>query len=160
MSRTLPAKDRGSIRTSAKAVIIEHERILALRLERPNVYFTLPGGGQNPGEALSTTLRRECMEELGISVTVEDLLFVRDYIAENHEFVPVNRGLHQVELIFRCRRTGGEAISASQPDLGQVGFEWLPIDRLMQFDLFPRTLRPHIMRLSESTGPAYLGDVN
>lgn len=146
------------IRTSAKALIIEDRKLLALKLQNPNTFYTLPGGGQLPNESLHDTVKRECLEELGFHVTVGPLRFVRDYIADNHEMAHLHPGLHQVELIFLCTRRSPAAGAAHLPDAGQVGAAWLPLDQIFDFDLFPRALRPHLADLSAA--PTYIGDVN
>ena len=45
-------------------------------------FFLLPGGGQDHGESMADTVRRECREELSADVNVGDIAFVRDYLAE------------------------------------------------------------------------------
>jgi ADP-ribose pyrophosphatase YjhB (NUDIX family) len=42
-------------------------------------WYCLPGGGQNPGENLREAVVRECQEEIGVVVTVAEILFIRDY---------------------------------------------------------------------------------
>ena len=75
------------IRNSAKAIIIEDGRLLAIKLtDEEGFWYCLPGGGQEPGEPLEAALRRECLEEINCEIEICDLRFVRDYIGKNHEF--------------------------------------------------------------------------
>jgi len=75
------------LRVSVKAVIIRNGRILVTaNRDRDGMFFLLPGGGRQFGEPLSTALRRECNEEVGVDVEVHELVLVRDYISANHEF--------------------------------------------------------------------------
>lgn len=54
-----------AIRNSAKAIIIQDDELLALKMEdKDGYYFILPGGGQEHGENLHETLKRECKEEM------------------------------------------------------------------------------------------------
>ena len=75
-------------RTSAKAIIVEHDALLTIhcRDDQGDFYY-LPGGGQEIGEPVTDALKRECLEEIGCRVGPGRLLFVRDYISWNHEFV-------------------------------------------------------------------------
>ena len=75
------------IRNSAKAIIIEGNKLLAIKLvDEEGYWYCLPGGGQEPGEALHDALRRECREEIDAEIEIGDLRFVRDYIGKNHEY--------------------------------------------------------------------------
>ena len=82
---------KNHVRTSVKAVIIKNNQIL-LQIKRDllSQYAVLPGGGQHKGETLPEALRRECLEEINADVEVGDLLFVRDYISDHHEFAEAN----------------------------------------------------------------------
>lgn len=155
------------IRNSAKALIIRDGHLLVNRMEnRPpdSHWFIVPGGGQEPGETLDETLRRECREEIGVNVQVQGLRLVRDYIGSNHEFAEFDSG-HGVEFMFVCSLGDGvEPGLGPVPDSGprsrQVGVEWLPIDRLEQFPLYPKALRPLLRDIDNPAQPVYLGDVN
>lgn len=153
-----------SVRTSAKAVIIEDGRLLAIRCVDPltgDEFFLLPGGGQERGEPIHATLVRECIEETGCVVDVHELLFVRDYVEANHEFAYRDSGMHQMDLIFRCtvRERGA---SPSLVDRDQTGIQWLPLDRIEELPLYPGVLRPLLATAARGTlSPGgYLGDVN
>ena len=44
-------------------------------------FWSLPGGGVEPGETYEQAARRETLEECGLAVKIVRLLFERDYIA-------------------------------------------------------------------------------
>ena len=93
-------------------------------------YYVLPGGGQEPGELLPGTLQRECLEELGAKVEVGALRFVQEYVGSNHLFKDVHGRMHFVNLYFACRLLEPVLTHPLLPDAGQVGLEWLEIDKL------------------------------
>lgn len=66
-------------REAARAVIIRDDRVLlvAHHPEPGRTVWTAPGGGSDGNETVADTVRREMREELGIDVTVGDLLFER-----------------------------------------------------------------------------------
>ncbi|WP_374019235.1 NUDIX domain-containing protein [Paenibacillus thiaminolyticus] len=70
------------IRNAVRALIMEDDRLLCIKKERPEVgvYYALPGEAHEPNETLEETLRRECEEELGSSVADLRLLCVREYV--------------------------------------------------------------------------------
>ena len=155
------------LRNSAKAVIIRDGHLLATKNigVLDNLFYLLPGGGQDPGETLTEAIRRECMEELGVPIQVGELLFVREYIADNHEFAHVDSGFHSVDLMFRCTLTTEDpAFSATLADTYQIGVEWLPLVALDDYPLYPQALKPYLVALGANPSalktPIYLGDVN
>jgi 8-oxo-dGTP diphosphatase len=152
------------IRNSAKAVIIQDNRILTIKLQdKDGFWYCLPGGGQQHGETLIEALKRECKEEINAEIEVGDIIFVRDYIGKNHEFadIPVHAEVHQVEFMFACRLAdGAEVRLGSVPDTTQLDVEWLPLDQLDSYRLYPLTLRALISAQQPAPRPIYLGDIN
>lgn len=158
-----------NVRVSAKAVIVREGRLLVTRnVDHEGIFYLLPGGGQEAGESLPAAVQRECREEIGVEVEVHDLLLVRDYIGRHHEFAEVDQKVHQVELMFRCTlppdqvpRLGAAPDSRQATVWRQTGIEWLPLERLGEYRLYPRTLAQALpARLaSPATGHIYLGDV-
>jgi 8-oxo-dGTP pyrophosphatase MutT (NUDIX family) len=151
------------IRNSLKAIIIRDGRLLVIgKRDSGGLWYLLPGGGQLAGECFRETLERECREEIGAAVAMGRLRFIREYIGRNHEFAAFDGDVHQVELMFACDLPGdyAEARNGHDPDVGQVGVYWLELARLMDYRLYPMTLRPLLMDSGGPPPPVYLGDVN
>ena len=151
-----------SLRTSAKALIVHNGFLLAIKHhDAVGEWYSLPGGGQDPGETLEKALRRECQEELGVDVVVGALRFVREYIGSNHEFSTVDADVHQIELLFDCQLFQSiEGARPSNPDPRQVAPEWLSIAELPARRLYPSLLRTLLSQPPRADVPVYLGDVN
>jgi len=60
------------VRNSVKAIILDGEKILLTKNQDDEGYFFLcPGGGQEHGETFHTTLKRECIEEIGLNIDIK-----------------------------------------------------------------------------------------
>ena len=152
------------IRNSAKAIIIQGDKVLLTKNQDNDGYFYLfPGGGQEHGETLQQALIRECMEEVGQQVEIGELLHVREYIGKNHEYASDDFDVHQVEYYFISKivnETKGN-IEPTNPDSHQVGIEWIAINDLPEYRVYPKTLRKYIIKyLKGVKSPVYLGDIN
>lgn len=148
------------IRNSAKAVIIDQERILLTKnADDKGFFYLFPGGGQERGEELRDAVIRECVEEIGCEVEVRDLLFVREYIGKNHEFAEWDSEVHQVEFYFDCSIIRGtDNYQGSNPDADQVGVEWIALDRLNEVRVYPEQFAVYISKGGKM--PTYYGDTN
>ena len=150
------------IRNSARAIILSDGCLLSIvHADSDGAWYSLPGGGQHPGENLEETLKRECLEELGVLVLVGRLRYVRDYISAHHEFSVEDPDLHHLELMIACSLLGDPAAAQpSNPDTDQLGIAWLPVAELASFRLYPSQLRTLLPQGPGQDSPVYLGDVN
>ncbi|MGM0599421.1 MAG: NUDIX domain-containing protein [Candidatus Rifleibacteriota bacterium] len=156
----LPGKP---LRTSAKAIIVENEKILTTRnKDLFGNFYLLPGGGQEHGETLTEALKRECYEETGVTIKVGELVLIREYISANHEFAEYNPDIHQIEFFFKCTITGrAKDDFIPNADCMQTGVSWLPIKELKNFRLYPKTFIELLQKHSDLNFPTiYLGDTN
>jgi len=151
-----------NIRNSIKGLIVRDQKILFTKNinEEGVEFYILPGGGQNPGETMTEALVRECLEEISCRVQVENLVFVRDYIGENHEFFIEDAGIHQVEYMFSCSICEGETPQhgGHPDDPWQIGIEWISIDELDKYPIYPQILKKCLP--SRNGYQVYLGDIN
>ncbi|MEY9839401.1 NUDIX domain-containing protein [Streptacidiphilus sp. EB103A] len=154
------------IRNSAKAVVVHAGRVLLQQTEwgGQSVRF-LPGGGQHPGEPLARTVVREVLEETGLTVRVERLLWLREFVnrpwGSNGASPPAT---HRVEAIFLCLPVGEPgALGGPLPDEFQTGLEWVPLEAASWpgTKLLPIAVRDRIAALAHSVPgwpDPYLGD--
>jgi ADP-ribose pyrophosphatase YjhB (NUDIX family) len=151
------------VRNSAKALIVHESKLLVTRnRDLFGEFYLLPGGGQNHGETLEKALMRECLEELGAQIKVLDLVLIREYLSANHEFAEIDQNIHQIEFMFACELLEQVNTRATtEPDAMQTGVEWLPIAKLEDYRLYPKTLIELIKNHSDLSFPRiYLGDTN
>ncbi|MDM5209164.1 NUDIX domain-containing protein [Cytobacillus kochii] len=144
------------IRNASRAIMIEDERLLLVKcMDELGIFYVFPGGGQNHGETLEETVKRECLEETGAIIKVGNLRYIREYIGGNHEFSSQHKNVHQVEFFFTCHLVDqNDAILA---DDHQVGIEWIPIKSLEALRIYPQELTKYLL---DDHSPVYLGDVN
>lgn len=150
------------VRIAPKAIIIEGGRLLVVEnVDRQGVWYTLPGGGQQPGEKLSQALQRECLEEVGAQIETGRVVCVRDYIANNHEFAEKDTDEHSVEIMFECRLASESNLGIGYaPDSMQTGVVWLALEQLGDYRLYPAALKLILGGGLPEGGAQYLGDVN
>ncbi|WP_044337131.1 NUDIX domain-containing protein [Rossellomorea aquimaris] len=149
------------IRNSAKAIIMKGDKILLTKNKDENEFFYLfPGGGQEHGETLHEALKRECIEEIGSDVEIGELLHIREYIGKNHEHASFDYDIHQMEFYFKCTLMDAEDKDSipTNPDSHQVGVEWIEINELMQYKLYPKRIIDYI--INNQISLVYLGDIN
>ncbi len=126
-------------RVVARACVRRNGRILLTKYKDDRgFWYVMPGGGQHVGETLQECLVREVEEELGVVVNVGGLMYVREIIANRHKETRLPDGFHQVEVFFECSLPHeSEPLCGRTPDPGQVGHEWVSLDRLTEILFFP-----------------------
>ncbi len=151
-----------SVRTAARALVVRDGRLLAITMrDRDGEFFILPGGGQRHGETLAETLRRETLEEIGVALEPGPVLYVREYIGENHAFAKEHHHFHQVEVVFRCELPLGAKVGAGvEQDRRQVGVTWLELAKLGEVRFFPAFLKKCVRDGDLVVGRVYWGDLN
>lgn len=86
-----------------KVLLVNHQS-----LNETSDFWGPPGGGMDFGQSAEENLRREFLEETGLSIETENFLFVHEYI---------NPPLHAIELIFKVKRKGGTLKIGFDPEL-------------------------------------------
>jgi 8-oxo-dGTP diphosphatase len=152
------------VRNSLKAVIIQNNRILLTKnQDEDGVFYLFPGGGQHHGETFHEALTRECHEEIGAEIIINDLIFVREYIGKNHEHSEHDYSVHQVEYLFSCELKEPEQkeFIGFNPDEHQSGVEWVAISSIDKVRMYPDSIKKHLRnKANNHHTPIYLGDIN
>ncbi len=89
----------------------------------------LPGGHQEPGEALDQAVIREVYEETAAKVSVLDLVLVYEHIYPSKKEQRVVT--HSIEFAFLCSIEGHyKSEMGKHPDHHQVAVEWIDVSSL------------------------------
>jgi len=145
------------IRVAVRAVIARDDAVLVQHkvYDNGSERFTLPGGAPNLGETLVEGLERECLEEIGSTVDVGELLHVADYFKPRDTVPPTKR--QQVEFLFRCDVPGDyQPQNGPHPDKHQKDVLWLQVSELCHKGFIPKSLSGVIAQ-SIPGEPVYLG---
>ena len=157
------------IRNAAKAIIIDNGKMLVNKNQNsigdmswnlPNgaIYYDLPGGGQNQYETLEEAVKRECLEECGIPVTVGRLAAIYEEISMNEQLrAEYEQYAHKIFFIFICRPTGDPVQPTAEKDLDMIGSEWVEIENMKNIPLYPSIINANLQLILESDNVLYLG---
>ena len=153
-----------NIRNSVKAIIKEENKILFIKQKAKDTgesFYILPGGGQDGGETFTDTIKRECLEELGIEINVDKIVLIREYIGKNHEFAYKHANTHQIEYMFLCSlKTMVDLSKATHMDPEQIGYEWIDILEIKNKNIYPKVLKTVFDKNGNVMSSIYLGDIN
>ncbi|CAG0989518.1 ADP-ribose pyrophosphatase [Planctomycetaceae bacterium] len=132
----------GAIRVAARAMIIEHGKLLVMNYrDDKGSWCVTPGGGVHKKETLKVGLAREVLEELGLKLEVGDIVYVRELLGSSAKVLHggITQDTHQLEVFFRCKRLNEPRLGAT-PDKYCTGFEWVALEELPQRHFFPEVL--------------------
>ena len=151
-----------TIRSAARAIIIQNNSALFVQMKNDDgEFFILPGGGQLHGETLVQSLERECMEELGIDISVGRLIYTREYIGKNHQFDHRHRNFHQIEHVFVCEILNDSKLgNGHETDKKQIGYRWIKLNKLSDYNVLPSPIKSLLQTDDLTLFNSYLGDVN
>ncbi|MEI8366783.1 MAG: NUDIX domain-containing protein [Parachlamydiaceae bacterium] len=129
-----PENMRIASRTGVYGIARQNDQILFVKQERGphSGKFDLPGGGIEAGETIEEALRREFIEEVGM--TFDSMLLVDNFTA-NTDAVDGNGTpyiLHQIGLVYSV-----SGLSPSQNHQAEMEYYWLDAKEIATVDLAP-----------------------
>lgn len=133
----------------SRAIIIRKRHIALIKRQRDGqVYYVVPGGGQERSETPEQTAIRESFEELGLKVVIDRLLARVTFQGQNHYY-------------FYARVTGGHFGAGSGPEMtgkypperGTYTPVWVPLKQVEHIQLFPPVIAGLISTAANSGWP-------
>ncbi len=135
------------------AIIFQENRVLLAQRGRPPAYgkWSLPGGVVELGESLKNAVQREVLEEVGLTVRVEDLVAALDRVILDAQG---RIEYHYILLDFLCVAEAGELRPASDV----LACDFVPLDVLAEYGMTEGTeevIRRAYRRSRGSSSPVY-----
>ena len=111
MSETVITHFGNKLRTRICGILIHENKLLMMKHKsiNPSGYFySPPGGGLEFGETMESCLKREFIEETGLTISVGDFLFVNEFL---------KKPLHAIEFFFEVKTLNTDFNLGSDPEL-------------------------------------------
>lgn len=132
ISKEIESKFGHQLRMRVNGVLIEEDKILMAkhRMGHDKEFWSTPGGGMNYGSNAKENLKREFLEETGLEITVEEFLFVNEFLSPP---------LHAMEYFFQVRRINGTAVLGTDPELDKdtqilSEIRWMSMEDLVSIE--------------------------
>lgn len=131
--------------TSVRALIVQDGKVLLIRrVKRNATYWAIPGGRVDPTDFdEQSALVRECKEELGVDVAIDEFLF-----SVTIQYPDGNRA----QKLYRCHIVGGTVGTGEGPEYADDSSyegthipEWVLVGRLRSLPLFPDAMRQQVL---------------
>lgn len=123
-------KSYAHIRLGVYGICIQNNKILMVKTWAGDKYiYNFPGGGLEHNESLADCLIRECQEELGCNIIINDLLATSDKLYENNFFHSQNFNVYYNMELENSIHDALEG--ATWFDMNQ-----LPLDMMLDSDKF------------------------
>lgn len=133
-------------------LIIENEKILTMQYNYGGQdVYNLPGGNLEFGEHLSNALAREMIEEMGIQVSIGDLMMV----GEVHALAQQKQTFH---FIFEGKIIEGTPI-LNPKETSAIAIKWLDINDLKLVNLYPNISEKLLLYLAGNLENKYIGKI-
>ncbi len=119
------------MRISVRCVFTRGNEIL-VQLSKKGDFYRLPGGRVRPDETLIKALKRELLEELGISVEEPTrLLYVVDSFYRRRSNI-----VHDIGFYFYCEKYEGDI----KPREEHIRVKWIPLEKISKDNFRPAPL--------------------
>ena len=150
------APEAEHIELIARGCLVHGSRVLLCRnLKRGYLY--LPGGHIEFGESAAAALRREFLEECGMTVRVGPLALLSEGVFDSG-----TREHHEINLVFHVEHGGGVREKASRDGRPPVirsqekgiGFEWIELAAVPETDIRPLAAKAWLAAMGGNEVPA------
>ncbi len=129
-------------KTRVRGVILEDNHIILIHRDRDGKeYYVFPGGGIEEGEDLEMTLKRECLEELGINITPMNKLYT---LIEKDG---------SSQIFYNCCKVSGVLGTGQGPEFSQklksrgtYIVKKIKIDSMSNLPVLPEKIKDNICR--------------
>jgi 8-oxo-dGTP diphosphatase len=134
-------------------IIVKEETVLTMRYEYgENEVYALPGGNPDPDECLTEALRRELMEELGVTVEIGEMALCGEVLWGEMR----KETLH---MVFRAAIAEGTP-ALNPEETTALEMVWLPFTELEQKLMYPNVGKNIVQYIKGNLKSSYVGVID
>ncbi|PYE47804.1 NUDIX hydrolase [Paenibacillus barcinonensis] len=132
-------------------IVMNGDKIL-LHQAKQDDFWNLPGGKAELNESTEEAIRREMVEELGISAQVQRLAFICEDFYEYDDMHMHEIGFYYVISFPEAHSYYDEPEFNGLENDGELTFRWFPMGELEQMEIYPVFLRKELANLRDTSG--------
>lgn len=127
------------------AIIIENDCVLFAGNELDDYYYSI-GGGVHIGESAEDAVKKEVLEETGVSYEIEHLAVIHENFFEPQNGSLAGMDCHEICLYFLMKSRGTQELHSKSTTLGGVKerMYWLRIRDLDKYKAFPGFMKDYL----------------
>jgi len=128
------------LRVRVCGILVIKNKILLINhsgLNESNCFWAPPGGGMEFGESTEDCLKREFLEETGLIITVNQFLFVHEYLSPP---------LHAIELFFEVGSPSTNIETGSDPEFS-AEHQIIKETAFLEFDMLKNEPKENLHRV-------------
>lgn len=133
----------GCFSLRAAALIINNGKLLAVKHDNYDCYYTI-GGGVNLNETSADAVIREVLEETGLHLSIDRLVYIQERF---YDISDVNH--HEVVFFYLMNPADISIEDETCTDRQEEKLYWLPIDELKSTSLVPEFLKTALSDIPE-----------
>ncbi|MCL2885104.1 MAG: NUDIX domain-containing protein [Oscillospiraceae bacterium] len=144
---TYPSAD-GVFNLRVGAIILQNENILMVTNTRDPYYYSV-GGRVKLHETLEDAVVRETFEETGVPFEIDRLVWIHENFFTITGGANDGRRYHELSFFYLMKSNPTAAIQSGSysNDGTNERLEWLSLDRLNEYELYPEMFRTELRNL-------------
>ena len=127
--------EQGKFSLRAAALIINDNRLLLVKNDKCECYYTV-GGGIQQNESSNSAVLRECYEETGCHFEIDRLIFVQERF-----YKIAGACYHEIVLFYLMKEMNIKLQSGANTDQKDEHLHWIPIEELDSVNVVPAFLK-------------------
>lgn len=128
------------------AIIIEGDCVLMASNELASYYYSV-GGGVHLHETAEDAVKREVLEETGLIYEIDHLAFIHENFFKD-DTVALGVPCHEIAFYYLMKSRGTKNLNSNSYTKGvKENMNWLPIENLSQYKIFPTFFRERLRNI-------------
>ena len=131
-------------RYRSAAIIVEDVCVLFAGNEREDYLYSI-GGAVHMGETAEEAVKREVLEETGVSYEIDRLAVVHENFFNENAGAWKGLECHEIALYYLMRPRGTKELRSESYTMGvRETMHWIPIEELDRYKAFPSFMKDYL----------------